>query len=145
MSTIDRVAVILRLKKPCLDWAKKLASTDRNVGKLEALRKEAPIYLLPCADRDDPEDVLENHFAEIFRAELQSWTAQEILWPKGRDFDLFKTWYDAEILTTIIDFGRDFDGEVEDEPAEEVPDEELPDEEAETEKEEEEEEEGRER
>ena len=142
MSTIDRIAIILRPKKACLDWAKKLPSTDRNITKLEVLRKEAPIYLLPCADRDDPEDVLEHHFGDMFRAELQSWIGQEVLWPKGRDLDLFKSWFDAEILTTIIDFGRDFDGEREEENPEEEADEELPEDgEAEEEEEEPEEEE----
>ncbi|MFH1706516.1 MAG: hypothetical protein ABIF71_01160 [Planctomycetota bacterium] len=75
MSTIDRIAVVLRLKKVCLDWAKKLPSTDRNLAKLEALRKEAPVYLLPCAGRDDPDDVLEHYSADIFRAELQAWNS----------------------------------------------------------------------
>ena len=138
MSTLDKIAVVILPCKPYLEWVKALPeSAGAVVGSLKELREEAAVYLLPCTVADDPDDVIVRNAPAIFNAELESWTSNQSLWPRGRDMDLFKEWFDTALHTAVIDFEREEEEDVEDEELEKQFSPDYPDHEDEDEEEEE--------
>ena len=67
---LNRAAVILRPKKPYLDWA---AGLDDS-GVLPDDKGEQTVYLVPEFGFDDEgAEILERVFAELFERELFGW------------------------------------------------------------------------
>lgn len=66
--------------------------------------KEGTIYLVPEKNTIEETEIwLKRNFDKIFINELNDWHTAENDWPKKRDHDLFRKWFDVEIYDVILD------------------------------------------
>jgi hypothetical protein len=100
---LNRSAVVVKPKKPFLDWVNSVDDSDGVTA--DDLQKT--LYLVP--DYEDPEDaekVLKKIYDDIFCNELAGWYTDEEIWPKDRSLKMFKQWFDVEHFDLVEDVGR---------------------------------------
>lgn len=103
MQSINRNVVIIKPRKPFLDWLAKLPDPDPEIT-LEYLRTDCITVLIPeCDDENDILEFIGNHFNEIFEADLMSWHTSVENWPRKRTLVQFKEWFDFEFHSEVID------------------------------------------
>lgn len=96
---INRSAVIVHPKRPCLDWAASLDDGDMN-----PLDGERSVYLLPEYDDDvEAMALLSDVYDRIFQAELENWHLIMEDWPANRTFAMFREWFDIEMHSLVFD------------------------------------------
>jgi hypothetical protein len=111
---LNRGVVIVRPKQPYLDWA---AGLDDS-GLVPNPTGERTIYLIPSYEDDEAAwEILEALHPAIFENELYGWHTDETAWPKGRDFAMFKEWFEIELHSVVEDL-CDFEIVDEDDEAE---------------------------
>jgi hypothetical protein len=62
--------------------------------------------LISDVDADTPTTLdqwLKRNYAELLENELEGWYVDDTLWPKNRDFAMFKAWFQVECHTVLID------------------------------------------
>ncbi len=97
---LNRGVVIVRPKQPYLDWA---AGLDDS-GMVPDPTGEQTVYLVPSYEDDDSAwEILENVHAVIFENELHGWHTDEMVWPRHRDFAMFRAWFDVELHSVVED------------------------------------------
>ena len=97
---LNRGVVIVRPNQPYLDWA---AGLDDS-GIVPDPNNEQTVYLIPSYEDDDEAcEILEEVYSEIFENELYGWHTDEAAWPRGRDFAMFKEWFEVELHTVVED------------------------------------------
>ena len=70
----------------------------------ESLQERTGVYLVEAAESDGEESrVLRRRFRSIFDAELAAWSEDATLWPKRRDLATFRTWFNHEIQSLVVD------------------------------------------
>ena len=108
---INRAAIIIRLKKPFIDWlvyTSKEYDDPEHKLKQEEVQTEGfdskQIYLIPAFD-ENPEydEFLKKNYKEIFEHELSGWYTEPKMWPKDRTWKVFKEWFDFEIHSMVYD------------------------------------------
>ncbi len=107
---INRAALIVKLKKPFIDWlvytSKEHDGKDQmSAGDVETEGFDSKnIYLIPAYDENAQYDrYLKKHFKEIFEQELGGWYADPAMWPQDRSWKVFQEWFDYEIHTMVFD------------------------------------------
>ncbi len=97
---LNRGVVIVRPKQPYLDWA---AGLDDS-GIVPDPNDEQTIYLIPSFDDEEEAwEILEKMHRAIFENELYGWHTDETAWPQGRDFAMFKAWFEIELRSVVED------------------------------------------
>ena len=97
---LNRGVVIVRPKQPYLDWA---AGLDDS-GIVPDPSDEQTVYLIPSYEGDEAAwKILENVYPTIFENELYGWHTDEAAWPRGRDFAMFKDWFEVELHSIVED------------------------------------------
>lgn len=97
---INRGSVIVRPKKPYIDWASQLDDS----GLTPDPEDERTIYLIPEYDDDvEAMEILANGFDIIFEEELAGWHTDESGWPKNRTFAMFRKWFSFEFHSVVED------------------------------------------
>jgi hypothetical protein len=97
---LNRGAIIVRPRKPFLDWAARLDDS----GLLPDPNDEQTIYLIPeCDDDIDVLQILSEGYDVIFEAELEGWHTRQSNWPKNRTFTMFREWFDIEFHSVVED------------------------------------------
>jgi hypothetical protein len=99
---LNRGVVIVRPKQPYLDWAAGLDDT----ATMPDPNAEQTVYLIPSYD-DEAEawEILATLHPVIFENELSAWHTDEVAWPNGRDFAMFKKWFQVELHSIVEDLG----------------------------------------
>jgi len=96
---INRNAIVIKPKKPFLDWINKLDPLN-PITDLD----EGTIYLIKEKDSNEEiEKWLKRNFEKIFQNELNDWHTYENDWPQKRTFKLFKEWFGYEIHSMVLD------------------------------------------
>ena len=109
---LNRGVVIVRPKQPYLDWAAGLDDSELVPDP----NAEQTVYLIPSyGDDEEAWETLERVHSAIFENELYGWHTEEAAWPQGRDFAMFKAWFNIELHSVVEDL---CDYEVVDEDAE---------------------------
>jgi hypothetical protein len=94
---LNRGVVIVRPKQPYLDWA---AGLDDS-GIMPDPNDEPTVYLIPSyEDEASASEILEKVHPVIFENERHT---DEAAWPKGRDFAMFKDWFEIELHSVVED------------------------------------------
>lgn len=95
--TINRSVVIVRPKKPFLDW---LSSVEKALGgglsEID-LTEEGAAFLIPDEDIIDAKEAqryIESKWRDIFEQFLFDWLIDDTLWPKKRTLKMFREWFD---------------------------------------------------
>lgn len=97
---INRAAMIVRPKKPFMDWA---AGLDDS-GLVPTTDDDQTVYLIP--DYSFPEDldaIVEQVYRYVFEYELHSWHTDEADWPTIRDLETFHAWFKVEAHSIVED------------------------------------------
>ena len=101
---INRSAIVVRAKRPFLDWLRKLPEPVELDLTLDRINREPTVYLLPSYDDNhDREQLLTRFHDMIFEAELAEWWVNEADWPLVRDLYAFKEWFDVAFHSAIAD------------------------------------------
>jgi len=99
---INRSVVIVKAKEPFVNWLAMLP--DPTAISLGELNREPTSYLLPeYMNEAQKEGIMRNYYVDIFEEELYAWWQDEKDWPKIRDYQTFKQWFDLEFSSTIFD------------------------------------------
>lgn len=97
---INRGVVIVRPKQPYLDWAARVGDS----GIVPDPDGEQTVYLVPSyEDRDTALEILREVHMAIFENELHAWHTDEAAWPRGRNFEMFKAWFEVELHSVVED------------------------------------------
>jgi hypothetical protein len=97
---LNRGVVIVRPKQPYLDWA---AGLDDS-GIVPDPNGEQTVYLIPSYEDDEGAwEILQKVHTAIFANELHGWHTDETAWPRGRDFAMFKAWFEVELHSVVED------------------------------------------
>jgi hypothetical protein len=101
--TINRTAVVIIPKEPFWDWVNSVEPESTSELTPE-IKEEGTVYLFPEFDESEEMD---KHFQTIFRDmfenELMAWFTDESLWPRNRDWKMFKEWFDHKIHDVVWD------------------------------------------
>lgn len=101
---INRSAVMVRLKRPFLDWLKSLPDPIDLTPISSELPEERTIFLLPTYEmEEEKERLLKQYYKQIFEETLAEWWTDEADWPKNRTFNMLKEWLDVEFHCMILD------------------------------------------
>jgi hypothetical protein len=101
---INRAALIVRPRKPYLDWA---ASVDDS-GLVPDSNDEQTVYLIPAYEDDrGAQRILKKVFAQVFEDQLCDWCVDESVWPVRRDFKIFCEWFTFELHSIVEDLCED--------------------------------------
>ena len=105
---VNRSAIIVKPKRPFLEWAKKDDAEGLAEGVFETLREEPHVYLLP--DYEAPvsqREVLEDYWPALFEAMLEGWVTDESMWPRKRTFEMFNEWFEVQMTSMVVDLDLD--------------------------------------
>ena len=106
MKTVNRGALVVRLRQPYLDWAKSI--DEGALKEAEGIENHVSVYLVEDPELlNEEEPDLETCYGQIFRQELAGWSLDESQWPRGRDLKTFRAWFDIEAQSIVVDLGRD--------------------------------------
>ena len=102
MYLLNRSTLIVKLKKPYLDWINYVSAPEKFT--LESLNIENNVFLIPEFDtKEQLESIIKSAYTEIFEVELQAWYADESTWPEKRDYKTFKQWFDITVHSMLFD------------------------------------------
>jgi hypothetical protein len=97
---LNRGVVIVRPKRPYLDWAAGLDDSETVPDPTG----EQTVYLIPSyEDAETAFEFLETLHPAIFENELYGWHTDEAAWPRGRNFAMFKDWFEIELHSVVED------------------------------------------
>ena len=107
MELLNRSAVIVKPRRPYLEWAKRDDDEGLAEPVFEGLRSEPTVYLLPeYEDRSSQQEVLEEFWPLLFEAMLEGWVTDESLWPKNRTLEMFREWFEVQMSSLVQDLHR---------------------------------------
>lgn len=108
---INRSIGILKPKAPFYKWLASLP--DPTAVDPDEYEKHTCIFLLPDYDLVDEREEIERQFFDLmFQNALNDWWLDESDWPKKRDLEMFREWFDLQILDGITDLVDDDIGEL---------------------------------
>ena len=99
---LNRVAVIVKPKKPFFDWLQALP--DPCDVTPEEADDDSTVYLFPEYE-DDKErlKLLKKFYVLIFEQELSGWWIVESDWPNERSYTIFTEWFDVQFHSVVHD------------------------------------------
>jgi hypothetical protein len=102
---LNRSAVVVRPRKPFLDWVREV--DDEDAPEVTPDEMGPMLYLVPnYEDLVDAEKVLKKVCEEIFCRELEAWFPDDECWPRDRSIKRFKEWFEIEHVELVEDVGR---------------------------------------
>ena len=97
---VDRAALILKPKKPFLDWLISHDPKDKDVD----LAEDLDVYLIPEFYNPEDFDVwLKTNFDVFFCDQMNHWYTDEKMWAQDRTFKLFKEWFNYKMHSMVWD------------------------------------------
>lgn len=104
MYIIDRGAAIIRPQKSMLEWINNHPDSEKEKLTLEDIQEDLTVILIPDFDtKGEAEAYIRKIYKSIFEQELDSWYTDKENWPEIRDYETFKSWFDVELYSTILD------------------------------------------
>ena len=104
---INRAAILLKYKAPAVKWINDADPYNVDPGiSLESVNEDRNVYLIKDEDADGPEAIaqwIKMNYEALFEKELKCWYTDENLWPKKRNLELFREWFDVDYHTVIED------------------------------------------
>jgi len=101
LALIARHLVILRAKAPFLQWCRRYAP-ELTLGELRA---DAIAYLVPGNEAEHAKEFVDAHYGRFFAQELSTWSQDLTRWPQDRSLQLFRNWFDIEVIDMVLDVG----------------------------------------
>lgn len=102
MVEIDRLAVILRPKKPFIDWLNTILDEQKVLNDVVAA--DPTVVLIPIIENDDElGEYIEQHYKAWLEHEFSSWCINQEDWPSRRDFEAFHEFFEINVHSLVID------------------------------------------
>jgi hypothetical protein len=106
MIMINRNAIVVRPGRAFLDWLHHADPTSADL-KLEDVQREPTVYMIPeCDSEEEATEHLAKVYGGIFKEQLEGWYRVPSSWPRRRDFDTFKRWFEWSYHSEIVDLAR---------------------------------------
>ena len=103
MYVANRSALLVRRKKPYIDWANGLDEDGPRLSLEEPL-KDSTVYLVDeIGYHGDAQEVIGKYYSTIFEQELVAWHLVEKDWPQKRDLKTFQDWFEVEAHSMVLD------------------------------------------
>jgi hypothetical protein len=97
---LDRSALVIKPKKPLLDWVIEIESDSIH----DNFSDDPNIYLIPSFNKlHEIETWLKKNYDLIFCDQMNLWCLDESKWIQNRTFKVFKEWFDYSFHTGIFD------------------------------------------
>jgi hypothetical protein len=104
---LNRAALILRYKKPFVDWINAVDPSPASHGlTLSEVNQEHTVYLVEVEDEGELDEWVARHHEELFEAELEGWYTDPALWPRNRSLEVLREWCSFELHTIVVDAGE---------------------------------------
>jgi hypothetical protein len=101
MSLINRSVVVIRARKPFLDWMNTATAQDLS---LDDVNTGCPAFLIEdFEDPADAQEAIESEWDVFFETWLESWEPDQAKWPQNRSLELFSQWFEAEVHGLAFD------------------------------------------
>lgn len=105
MESINRSAIVVKIKQPFIDWLKQLPDAD---DVLPTLDEDGTVYLIPAFDTPEQvERYIRKNAGDIIDQELFGWCTEESWWPKQRTHKMLQEWFSVEFHSIILDMEAD--------------------------------------
>ena len=106
MKAINRSVFVVRVREPYVSWASSI--DDVATEHARRLHDYVSVYLAP----EDPTGrhetpPLEDFFTKIFDHQLESWCADDSLWPEDRSYSIFREWFEVTGQSMVWDIGTE--------------------------------------
>jgi hypothetical protein len=108
MEMLNRSAVVVKPRRPYLEWASRDDAEGLAESVLAMFHAEPTVYLLP--EYEDPpsqQTVLEKFWPDLFEAMLEGWVKDETCWPKNRTLEMFCEWFEVQMISIVQDLDLD--------------------------------------
>ena len=107
MELVNRVALVVTPKRRYAEWTRSVAPDAPRLGA-EQLKSMATVFVVEAlAGEPDVQDVVEEHYEEIFEHMLEAWTSDQPLWPPNRTSHVFRDWFDVTLQDLLFDLSPD--------------------------------------
>ncbi|OED52743.1 hypothetical protein BEI46_18360 [Aliivibrio fischeri] len=103
---INRAVLMLSYKQPAVDWINEAESYNSPEVTLSSVNEEKTVYLVAHEITDTPKELeawIKLNCEVLFENELYGWYVDETLWPKKRNWTLFKKWFSYECHSVVED------------------------------------------
>ncbi len=101
--SVNRSIAIIKPTAPFLQWLVSV-SEDYPGLTLEEMQSDCVSILLPEFDhREEVTGYIEDMYRGFFEMELDAWCQDKSLWPKTRNLDVFRQWFDVEVHSMVMD------------------------------------------
>ncbi len=94
MELLRRGLVVLRPKRPYLDWAKSV-DPDSATTLAQHRREDSFAFLVPATTWTSTRrnGFVDRYWPHFFAQVLESWTPKVKQWPQERTLEMFKQWF----------------------------------------------------
>jgi hypothetical protein len=107
MYPINRQVAVIKPKQAYLEWIKSLQDMVDEL-EIDDLQNDSTAILLPHFDDDTSSlKYIKSIYPKLFIIELESWSTDNRTWPKKRTWVLFCDWFQIELHSEVLDFGKD--------------------------------------
>ncbi len=108
LPVVNRSVMIVRAKKPFLDWARSLPERHpleiKNPFTLEDINRDSAAYLIPEIYGDEELDAyLDRIWILLFEDQLNGWYTDRDTWPKKPSRKMFNDWFEIKIHSLVQD------------------------------------------
>lgn len=102
--SINRSALLLRPSRDMVEWLNNVQAGPRETYQAQAGDDDLHVFLVPEFDSaDEGRDWLEENCEPFIRYVLEDWCADEDVWPKSLDWELFQKFFEYTIQTIVTD------------------------------------------
>ena len=103
MRALNRSVLMAKPREPYLAWVHSLDEEGKEFS-LDHLRQEGTAFLIPELEEPaDEEAFLESSYDALFEYLLAGWVNDPTVWPKERDLQTFREWFDLEFSSLALD------------------------------------------
>lgn len=96
---INRAVVVLRHREPFAAWARSV-HTDEDDG----YEPWSEAFLVPeFEDEEETSAWIEAHVELFFEIQLDAWVTDRDAWPRERTWEVFREWFDIEVIEMAWD------------------------------------------
>lgn len=90
-------------KEPFLNWLNKLeVELELQKTTLDTLIDDTYIYVIKLDSYEEEiEEYLEEHFSQIFKNELETWSLEVEKWPEDRSLEVFNEWFECKVHNMV--------------------------------------------
>src|SRR5436190_23904724 len=104
MGTIARTPLLVKRRRPFVDWLRSLEDGDA-VDEAEAakLTSETDIFLVHVPEHDPTlEELIAEYWQDVFEEQLWAWMTDELTWPPDRTRQMFDAWFDVQLGGDVV-------------------------------------------